>query len=175
VSFRDILDLSPDRLMARLINVGLRSARSVGVGLGLVNELRQEYPDVAQDTIGHAVQTIGSGITAANIHSVGDPSSPVDLDVMPVLPSAFFSGGEPSRVAAFADVKFDAFDSNNPDQPPQERDWDVRVDCSEASTFQELIDCIEQQFDTYKENGPDITLNDYTNVQISIYFMGKRF
>lgn len=165
----DPLDLPPERLLTRLINAGLRMARRVGLGLNLVNEIREGFPDVPLSTIGQAARTIGQGIRAAFEAAAAPPGEPLPLESMPVLPSPFFHGLEENRIAANADVPWEG-----PGVEPGET-WDVRVNCGEGLTFEELIDCITQHF----EQGP---LADYPdaiarviNSEISVYFMGKRF
>lgn len=171
----DLLDMSPEQRMARLINVGLTLAREGYTGLSLFNALRERYPDVEPRELGSAASTVGQGINAAIAVKDNSPNSPFDLEAIPVIPNSFFGGGETSRVSAFADVSFDAFNADNPAQPSEKKTWDVRVDCSEIATFQELIDCIHSKWEEYVEVGPDITFNDWTNLQINLYFMGKRF
>lgn len=171
----DPLDMSPEQRLARLINVGLQLAREGNTGLRLVNALRERYPEIEQAELGNAASIIGQGINAAIGVKDAAPDSPFDLDTIPTIPNSFFGGNEASRVSAFADVSFEAFNSDNEAQPAEEKTWDVRVDCSEVTTFEELIQCIEEQWQDYVEVGPDITFNDWRNLQINLYFMGKRF
>lgn len=171
----DPLDMSPDERQARLINVGLSLAREVGTGLPLVNALRDRYPDVALGEIGKAAGIIGQGINSALSVKDADPGAAFDLEGLPTIPNSFFGQDESARVSAFADVSFEAFNSDNDAQPSEVKTWDVRVDCSEITTFDELLECIESQWEEYVETGPDITFNAWRNLQVNLYFMGKRF
>lgn len=165
----DPSDMSPETLMTRLINAGLQLARNVGLGLGLVNELRDKYPDIPQSTIGQAASTIGQGIRAALEAQAAPLGTELPIESMPVMPAPFFHGDEEERIVAMADVPWEG-----PGVGEGET-WDVRYNCGEGLTFQELIDCITAHF----EEGP---LADYpdaiariVNSQIAVYFMGKRF
>lgn len=171
----DPLDMSPDELQGKLINAGLRLARTEGLGLPLVNALREQFPDIGQAEIGQAVTTIGSGVSAAQIAGQGPATEPIGLDILPVLPSTFFSGDEIDRVKAFGDVSFEAVDPSDPSAAAVNKTWDVRVDCGEGITFQELIDCIESHFQGYAEESPAFPMQNIVNRYINVYFMGKRF
>jgi hypothetical protein len=166
---------NPAQIQQRLVNIGLQLARTVGTGLNLVNAILDVHPDLERTDVGRAVKTVGAGIVAAREAMQGPGDAPIDIAGLPVAPAGFFSGDETDRVIAMADVSFEAFNSDNDATPHEEKKWDVRVNCSEASTIDELIECIEQQFETYQEIGPDISLNAYTNLQITLFFMAKRF
>lgn len=171
----DPLDMSPDELQARLISNGLRLAREVGLGLDLVNALREVFPDVALNVIGQAATTIGQGINAASILRGQNLGETIDLDIMPVLPNAFFEGNEAARVAAFSDVTFERAADVAPAELSGQQTWDVRVECGENITFDELIDCIEAHFEQFAEDSPDLDLEAIVDRHIHVYFAGKRF
>lgn len=167
--------MSESSMMGKLINVGLNLARKVGLGLGLVNELRDAEPDVDLKTIGQAASAIGQGINAANLARSGNPDDLLNLDNMPVVPPTFFTGNEASRVMAMADVTFETTDPADPESPADSRTWDVRSECSEATTFQELIDCIESHFEQFLDESPQLDIQPIVNRFVHVFFLGKRF
>lgn len=171
----DLEGMAPDTLWARLINAGINLARQVGQGLGLVNALRDEFDEVPLEAIGQAVTTIGEGVNAAIEHNARPGSELIDLDILPVVPNDFFDGGESSRVTAFADVEVETIDPLSPDDEPDRETWDVRTECGEGLTFDELIACIEAHVQEFAEDSPDLNLQPIINRFIHVYFMGKRF
>lgn len=167
--------MSPDELQARLIASGLRLARSEGLGLPLVNALRESFPDVDLKRIGEAATTIGQGINAASIMQNQPLGETLDLDLMPILPNALFGGNEIDRVKAFADVSLENADVDPDTGEPIDKLWDVRTECGEGITFQELIDCIQSHLQEIADQDEYPELDKATNWFIRVYFMGKRF
>lgn len=167
--------MSDQGALHKLINVGMNLARQVGLGLGLFNAVRTDEPDVDPSLIGRAVSIIGNGINAATDAREGSPDASLPIGSMPVVPTSFFTGGETSRVTAFADVTFTVADPTAPDEPGEEKTWDVRTECGEFLTFQELIDCIESHFEQFQQDSPDLDIQPIINRFIHVYFLGKRF
>lgn len=160
---------NPSRWAGHLINAGLRAARKVGFGLGLVNELRDEIPIASQAEIGAAASTVGAGVRAAVAARTGDPAAVLDLAAMPRVPLTFFSGEEGERIVSMSDVDF-----NNKTSGKRET-WNVIVNCGEGLTFEELVDCIHAHFaETAFRNYPEV-IDIETNLQINLYFLGRRF
>lgn len=168
-------EMSPDEAMTRLINAGLRMARTEGLGLGLFNAMRREHPDVSPQLLGQAVRTIGQGINAATEAREAGGSAELPIDSMPVLPNSFFGMGEVGRIYTIADVEMSMTDPLDPEGEPETMNWDVRTECGEGLTFDELIECIESHVD---DMGLDDYPEDYQRVVngfVNAYFMGKRF
>ena len=171
----DVDEMSPDEGMSRLINAGLREARAVGLGLPLVNALRDKFPEADLSTIGAASRTVGQAINAAALARAGGSDDQLDLDTMPALPSTMFTGSEQGRVLALADVTYEISVGEEGERTTAPKTWDIRTELPEDATFEELVQAIEEHFEAFQEQSPDFPMEEIVNVFINVYFMGKRF
>jgi len=175
VAVIDILDMSPDARLGRMFNVAMSVARTEGIGLNLVNALREKYPDVTMADIGQVASMVGQGLKAAQAARTLGANENLSLDLIPVLPSVIFSTDEASRVIAFATAVFDVRSLVPDDNPVVFKEWDVRIECSEATTMEELMDCLEAEFGQAGRFAYEGEKYNFYREQSQIFFLGKRY
>jgi hypothetical protein len=94
---------NPDRWFQHAVNVGISTARRVGLGLPLVNALRATFADVAIGIIGSIATIIGQGVRAAAAWMAGEPGYLVNPDTLPLAPKGWFGAEEVDRIVGVVD------------------------------------------------------------------------
>lgn len=94
----------PDSWFQHVIYVGLKVARSTGLGLQLFNGLRARFAGVSQAILGAAARLIGQGVRAAATWNAAGPDNVVDVDTLPLAPSGFFGPEETDRIIGLAEA-----------------------------------------------------------------------
>lgn len=94
----------PDSWFQHVVYVGLKIARSTGLGLSLFNGLRARFAGVAGSVLGAAATIIGQGVRAAARWNAAGPDYVVDVDNLPLAPKGFFGPEEVDRIVGLVDA-----------------------------------------------------------------------
>jgi len=90
------------------LNVGLKLASQVGLGLRLFNALRERFEGVDYSILGELAGTIGQAIRAATGLSGPALNQALVLDELPVVPVTWNQGEPGDRILAGFDITWDS-------------------------------------------------------------------
>lgn len=88
------------------LNIALRLAGEVGLGLPLVNALRERFPDLEQDMIGEIASLTGEGVRAGTLLTPEEMTQPVSPAALPIVSADFHPGESGDRIVAGVDVQY---------------------------------------------------------------------
>jgi hypothetical protein len=79
------------------IGVGVNMARDVGLGLPLVNELLDRWPDLERGQAGQIASIVGQGVSEAVRFSRDQGGATLEHTLLPVLPASEFDSASPEE------------------------------------------------------------------------------
>lgn len=159
----------PDSWFQHVIYVGLRIARSTGLGLSLFNGLRERFAGVAQSILGAATTLIGQGVRAAAAWNAGGPDHIVDVDALPLAPKGFFGPEEVDRIVGMAEQQLVNEGTG------EATTWGTRINFPEDWSKKAIEDAQEEALDQMvDESGPPGVVED-RQAKAHMIFLGKRF
>lgn len=88
------------------LNIALRLAAEVGLGLPLFNALRERFPDLERGMIGEITSIIGEGVRAGLSLNVDENMVPIDPSALPTVSADFHPGESGDRLVAGVDITY---------------------------------------------------------------------
>jgi len=88
------------------LNIGLRFAAEVGLGLPLFNALVDRFPDVDRGMIGEIASLVGEGVRAGTMLTADEMAQPLNITGLPIVSADFHPGEAGDRIVAGVDVSY---------------------------------------------------------------------
>lgn len=151
------------------LNVALDLASQVGLGLPLVNALRERFPEASSGLLGQLASTVGRGARAAAQVGESDPLGTVDPGILPTVPPQLFIRSALSeRFTGRARVTFT-------DPSGAVSQHEVLFFTGEDQTIESIKSQIEDQFQiSLADTDPELA-DQISIIEIIIYWLGRKF
>lgn len=151
------------------LNIGLRLAGEVGLGLPLVNALAERFPDLDRAMVGEIAGLVGEGVRAGTMLTPEEMQQPVNPNVLPVVSPDFHTGAAGDRIVAGIDITW--LDTKTGVQESR-RVW---INALEILTPEDLLAEAEALFEAQLQEYDPLVIQLIENVAAHLIFLATRY